>query len=94
MQLELYRTAGELFGRLRQSVGFGELVMIAEDRAVSFRWTFKSGNERYYCQWTSTDVELSHIEHIESFADDIASGWKAEHRTVEGSEHASEDQRR
>lgn len=82
-----YRAAGEVFGRLRQALGFGELVMFtrtcgqsASPRAVSFQWAFKAADQRYCCEENVTMIELTNLRSLEAFANHLCDKWKNEHR--------------
>lgn len=82
-----YRAAGEVFGRLRESLGFGELVMFtrtwgesAPPRSVAFQWTFKAGDRRYCCEENVSFIELKHLRSVEAFAGRLSDKWKHEHR--------------
>jgi hypothetical protein len=86
--LQCYATAGELFGHLRESLGFGELVMLtrtwgqsAQPRVVAYQWAFKVGGERYCCEEAVALLELEHMQSIQVFAKHLSDKWKHQHKT-------------
>lgn len=85
--LHCYAAAGELFGRLRESLGFGELVMFtrtwgqsAPPRVMAYQWTFKAKGERYCCEESVPFEELEHLRSIESLASHLSDKWNHQHR--------------
>lgn len=85
-----YAAAGELFGHLRDSLGFGELVMFtrtwgqsAPTRVMAYQWTFNAKGHRYCCDRSVSFDELELARSMKSLADHIAEVWKNEHRKTE-----------
>jgi hypothetical protein len=81
MILESYRIAGELYGRLKQELGFGELVMLSHNSSIMFQWDFSAKGKRYRCQEAVSLMSLHHMD-IETLTTQISSGWKREHRNA------------
>lgn len=82
-----YAAAGELYGHLRTSLGFGELVMFtrtwgesAPPRVMAYQWTFNARGERYCCEELVAFVELEYLRSVESFAEHLSAKWKHQHR--------------
>ena len=93
--LNCYAAAGELFGHLRESLGFGELVMLtrtwgqsAPPRVMAYQWTFKAKGERYCCEESVPFLELEHLRSIESFAAHLSDKWKRQYRRQTGESSA------
>jgi hypothetical protein len=81
--LHCYAAAGELFGHLREALGFGELVMFtrtwgdsAPPRVMAYQWTFKAKGERYCIEHSVPLVELEHMRSVEAFASHLSDQWK------------------
>ena len=82
-----YAAAGEVFGHLRESLGFGELVMFtrtwgqsAPPRVMAYQWTCNAKGERYCYEESVTFVELEHLRSVEAFAEHLSDKWKNQHR--------------
>ena len=82
-----YAAAGELYGHLRTSLGFGELVMFtrtwgqsAPPMAMAYQWTFKAKGERYCCEESVSLLKLEYRQRIEAFAEHLSDKWKHQYR--------------
>lgn len=82
-----WRNAGELWGRVRKGLGFGDVALYQDDSGLgSFRiqWWFNAKGERYSAAYTVTDEALSQTLSIELIADDIIRRWKHDARAKLG----------
>jgi hypothetical protein len=77
-----YRLAGELFGRLETSLGFGKLTLHKDARVFVFSWGFTAKGKSYGNQWSLDSREMLMDQHMLDRAESIARKWKAEHRKV------------
>lgn len=82
-----WRTAGEVFGRLNESLLFGDLIMFTRRHAnapyaIAFQWKFSVGTERYFCEECVVMLEIQYLRSPAAFADHLAARWKNEHRLV------------
>ena len=82
-----YQIAGEIFGRLRKALGFGELLMftrtcdaVSLPQTVAYRWEFKIGKRRYFSQEDIPFIKLGTLRSTEAFSQSLAEKWKYEHR--------------
>lgn len=85
-EFEHYRTAGELFGRLRAHLGFGHLSMHLNECSVKFSWRFNAKEKRYAFDVSFTFEELATQTegYFAKLAEDIADRWKSESRAASG----------
>lgn len=72
-----YRLAGELFGRLEDALGFGQLVMYKDATVFVFRWGFTAKGKSYGSQLF---VDSEEMLMVLNRAEEIARKWKDEHR--------------
>ena len=73
---EKYAAAGELFGRLRDCLGFGDLAMFSKSPGViTYQWTF-NGRSGLYCQESSVTFEVLAAYSSRSLAFNISEQWK------------------
>lgn len=86
-----HRNAGELFARLRDLLGFGELSMSTWTwchreplRAIEYVWTFNAQGKRYGCSETLRLDELEHMQSCAEFAQHLSETWKEHHRCATG----------
>ncbi len=82
---EAYRIAGELYGRLRELLGFGELAMIVKER-VCFQWEVRYRECKRRHEFSIDFHELVGLyelkgRHIEHIAMKVARDWKPNMRT-------------
>jgi hypothetical protein len=80
---ERWRNAGELLGRIRKGLGFGDAALYQDESGLgSFRiqWWFNVKGERYSAAYIVTDEELSQAFSIELTADSIIERWKNDAR--------------
>lgn len=77
---EAYRIAGELYGRLRELLGFGELAMIVKER-VCFQWEVRYRECKRRHEFCIGLQELLEAKHIERIAMKVARDWKPNMRT-------------
>ena len=71
-----YAAAGELFGRLRDRLGFGDLVMFSKSPGViTYQWTYKARSD-LYCQEFSVAFDVLAAYSANSLAFNISEQWK------------------
>jgi hypothetical protein len=75
---ESYRVAGEIYGRLRESLGFGRLSLVIDGGHAYFRWTFNTKRGPYVCEWATLMSGLRLNQSIESIAKSISNRWKTD----------------
>ena len=75
-----YRRAGELSGRLLQSLGFGNLQVKFKERSVIFEWTFKARQQPYLLYQEVALIELALMLDVPLFASKMCEKWKEFHR--------------
>lgn len=81
---EFYRDAGELLGLLIGKAGFGYLSMCEHVDGVAIDWSFNAKGQEYRSRRVVTFRELFQINiSIDQFAEEIANGWKSDHRRVD-----------
>ncbi len=90
-EYEPYRLAGELFARLRQELGFGDLELFMRAQpdsrgAAVFQWRFNADVERYCCESEISLSELENLRSCEWFAADLAERWKNKVRFLKDGE--------
>lgn len=80
--LRFFANAGELFGCLHNSLGFGELTMLmsSEQQAMCYNWMFKAKGCLYCCKQFVSFCELESSKDLKALASHIAETWKSEHR--------------
>jgi hypothetical protein len=78
----IHRAAGEMYGRLSDALGFGDLSMRSCDTGFVFRWVFNAKGQRHTSEWAVLDFELSE-EYIWTIAENVAESWKNEHRKID-----------
>lgn len=78
-----YAVAGELFGHLRESLGFGNLVMFtrtwgqaAPPRAIAYQWRFNANGKQYGVEECVLFIELEHLPNVAVFAQHLSDRWK------------------
>lgn len=77
-----YRVAGEMFGRLKTALGFGDLVMYEKDRTIIFQWEFSAKQKRYCSSFSIDFLEIAVRKEWAGYPEEIAERWKNEHRRV------------
>jgi hypothetical protein len=80
--IDAFKTAGELFGRIQNQLGFGVLSMSFESHYILFNWSFTARRQVYQSQWRSDLLELHFDKGLDRLADRIVDRWKSDHRTV------------
>lgn len=84
-----YRLAGELFGRLREALGFGELTMTtrtwgnaARPSAVAYQWCVSVKGSPFCYEIDVTFREFQLMKDGGSFAEHQSEKWKRHHRGI------------
>jgi hypothetical protein len=79
----IHRAAGEIYGRLREQLGFGVLSMRADAGQFVFQWRFNANGKQYQSECAILDFELLD-EYCLHNIPNVANAWKNEHRKIEG----------
>lgn len=85
-RLDAFKTAGELYGRIHEQLGFGALSMSFEGQHIEFIWIFTARKQPRFSQWKLHLLELHFDEshRLEHLADYIVARWKNDHKLPEG----------
>jgi hypothetical protein len=77
-EFEHYRTAGELFGRVRAHLGFGDLSMRSDDHTVTFSWRVRSKGHGYAGDYAFSFEELvdQPEERLAQIVEHVTELWK------------------
>ena len=76
---ERWRNAGELLGRVREGLGFGDAALYQDQsdlRSFRIQWWFNAKGQRHSAAYTVNADELLETLSIEMVADDIIRRWK------------------
>lgn len=77
IRYEVYRRAGELYGRLHEAIGFGDLKMTMYRDAFLFRWRFHEElRGSYGLSQAVSIVELENVTSFDAFAEHIVTEFK------------------
>jgi hypothetical protein len=78
-----YSVAGELFGHLRNSLGFGDLTMSTltfsgeeQPNAIVYKLLFEHSGRRCTCQECVLFSELKNLRSVEAFSQRLSDKWK------------------
>ena len=80
-EFERWRNAGELFGRVKKGLGFGDVALYEDDSGLGdfrLQWWFNAKGQRYSAAYTVLDEELASVMSIDLIAANIVSKWKRE----------------
>jgi len=83
-----WRLAGELFGRLRAALGFGDLTMVGSDSSdpsdpsVIYRWSFKARGQRHSVARVVPFRQLGQWRSVPAFAESLATVFKSKFREL------------
>ena len=78
-----WRLAGELFGRLRAAIGFGDLTLVASDSSdpsdpsVIYRWMFEARGKRHSVARVVSFRQLGQLRSVPAFAESLAIVFKS-----------------
>ena len=81
-QLKAYRAAGELFGRLEEALGFGQLTMHMDARVFVFSWGFNAKGKAYGSQLHIDKDDIVFGCDVADLATRTAKRWKADHKKL------------
>ena len=79
-ELDFYRLAGEIFGRLKRDLGFGELSMSSHQSGIHYAWTFNAKKRRYAVTRVIARDELTLTRYPGMLAESIVAEWKSDAR--------------
>jgi len=78
----MFKLAGEMYGRLHDALGFGDLTMWFDGSGFTFRWGFRAKNQHYGTMYRVTFIDFKMHRDISVLTDQVSGDWKKKHRRV------------